>query len=339
MKPNCPGWAKLQKAIPVYRKKVMCVSNAKIPLYDAREWLPVNTIYYGGPAKLGICIHHQAGSGINLQSIFNSRNVSAHYSVGEGYINQYVAEQDRAWHTGTDYGNTYLIGIETRNDSGDPDWHVSDSAIESLIQCMVGIARNQGWSQLHEYGNHMEPGYVCGHRDLSATACPGPYLYPKIDEIVAEVNKRLKGDVMPESNLCIWEGNQTAVEQFSIGNNPKKATKVKNRGTKKLLTIINNDPTPGNGIAYWEDNGQLGQQWKFVPYDEGKGVTTYYIESILAPGMVIGVANGSRNLTTGSRIQLENNSGFAAQRWTLVPVDGYFYIVNAGSGGFMTAMV
>lgn len=177
--------------------------NKKLaPLYWSAPFKPVSTIYKGGATKLGICIHHQAGTQTDLSSIFNSRNVSAHYSAGDGYIYKYVQESDRAWHTGTDYGNTYLIGIETRNSSTGGSWPVSDSSIESLIQCLVGIAQNQGWTKLSWHGDKNKPGYVCAHRDLSATACPGDYLYARCPEIVAEANKRLQGGVIVSGNTA-----------------------------------------------------------------------------------------------------------------------------------------
>lgn len=156
------------------------------------QWLPVDTIYKGGPQKLGVCIHHQAGTERNLQSIFNNRNVSAHYNVGDDYANQYVDLADRAWHTGTDFGNTYLIGIEVQNSAVGGDWPVSDATVDNLTQLLVDIAKVMGWKE-YQNQDSGRGGYWTVHRNLYPTACPGVYLYARVSAIIAAVNDLLKG--------------------------------------------------------------------------------------------------------------------------------------------------
>jgi N-acetyl-anhydromuramyl-L-alanine amidase AmpD len=157
------------------------------------QWDACRNYYPGGPVKLGIVPHHKVGGSGSPAGMWNANgNVSAHYSIDtDGKKWGHVGVTDRAWHTGDSYGNTYLIGIECSNTSIAPPYPVSDATIEALKEMMCDIARAYGWKQLNWHGDKNAPGYVCGHRDLGATACPGDYLYSRLPGIVADVNRML----------------------------------------------------------------------------------------------------------------------------------------------------
>ncbi len=82
-----------------------------------------------------------------------------------------------------------VITIEVANDSGDPDWHVSDAALEATIKLCVDICKRNGIDKLNFTGD--KSGNLTMHKYFAATGCPGPYLSSKFPYIASEVNKRL----------------------------------------------------------------------------------------------------------------------------------------------------
>ena len=92
-----------------------------------------------------ISIHCMAANG-SIESLGNlfaqsSRKASSNYGIGsDGRIGQYVRERDRSWCTSSSSNDNRAITIEVANDGGaDTGWHVSDKALESLIDLLVDI--------------------------------------------------------------------------------------------------------------------------------------------------------------------------------------------------------
>lgn len=153
--------------------------------------LSPNFYGYAKPSR-GITIHHMAGT--NFDAAGNrfaqaSAQVSAHYGVGPGYVQQYVDEAHGAWHGGCSFANMQTIGIETLNSTGGPEWRVSAETFDTLVHLVADIAFRHGLYPLKRGKN------VFGHREYaemygaSPTACPGPYLFPKMDEICSKANR------------------------------------------------------------------------------------------------------------------------------------------------------
>lgn len=71
-----------------------------------------------------------------------SRGASATYCIGtDGRIGQGVEEYYRPW-TSSSYANDSIaVTMEVANDGGAPDWHISDAALESLINLCEDICR------------------------------------------------------------------------------------------------------------------------------------------------------------------------------------------------------
>ena len=154
-----------------------------------------------------ITIHHMAGN-LTVEDcgrIFQNtkRAASSNYGIGtDGRIGLYVHEEDRAWTSGSPSNDHRAITFEVANDGGAPDWHVSDKALESLINLLVDVCKRNGieklvWSDNKDDRVHHRNGCnMTVHRDFQATACPGPYLYSKQGWIAQQVNKRLEDDEM-----------------------------------------------------------------------------------------------------------------------------------------------
>ena len=133
-----------------------------------------------------ITIHHCAGN-MTIESLGRlwqnpNRNGSSHYGVCDDQVGQFVRECDVAWTNGHRPSNWRAVTIETSNSGGAPDWPVSDKSLATLKKLVADIAKRNGLGKLVKEEN------LTWHQLYSATACPGPYLLSKIDEIVADAN-------------------------------------------------------------------------------------------------------------------------------------------------------
>ena len=104
-------------------------------------------------------------------------------------MHQYVREEDCAWHCSNWNGNNATIGIETTNSTGAPDWKVADDTFNTLVKLVAEIAKRNGLGKLWINPDADYPA-LSGHKDWygAATVCPGPYLYPRLQEICDRAN-------------------------------------------------------------------------------------------------------------------------------------------------------
>ena len=182
-----------------------------------------------------ITIHHMAGN-LNVETcgeVFSSpqRQASSNYGIGtDGRIALYVPEDDRAWTSGNRDNDNMAVTIEVANDGGAPEWHVSDAAIESLINLCVDICQRNGIEVLDYTGN--KNGNLTIHRFFQATTCPGPYLEGKLPYIEKEVNMRLSRNGVVKKPLYTVQ-----VGAFAIKDNAQKQLKrLKEAGFEAFIT-------------------------------------------------------------------------------------------------------
>ncbi len=141
-----------------------------------------------------ITIHHMAGN-LSLQScgkIFQSpsRQASANYGIDtQGNIGLYVPESSRPWTSANRENDNRAVTIEVANDGLAPNWHVSEKALEALVDLCVDICRRNGIRSLRYTGD--KQGNLTRHNMFAATTCPGPYLEGKFPEIARAVNEKL----------------------------------------------------------------------------------------------------------------------------------------------------
>lgn len=148
-----------------------------------------------------ITIHHMAGN-LGLDTCYNVLNkggISANYGIdSNGNIGLYVDEKDRAWTSASPSNDNQAVTIEVANNSGAPNWTVSDAAFNSLINLCVDICQRNGIKSLNYTGT--TAGNLTIHKMFVATACPGPYLESKMPEIARLVNERLGNSTSQPSN-------------------------------------------------------------------------------------------------------------------------------------------
>ena len=93
-----------------------------------------------------------------------------------------VDESDVAWTNGNWEANCRAVTIETSNGGGAPEWPVSDTTFQTLVTLVADIARRNGLGKLVKGKN------LTWHSMYAATACPGPYLSGKLQELVDKAN-------------------------------------------------------------------------------------------------------------------------------------------------------
>lgn len=172
-----------------------------------------------------ITIHCMAGN-LSVErcgAVFapTTRKASSNYGIGsDGRIAMYVEEKDRSWCTSNRANDMRAITIEVANDGSAPDWHVSDKALNSLIELVADICKRNNIKELKWQGNKSLIGQInkqnmTVHRWFAAKACPGNYLYNKHSYIAEEVNKRLGVISSPLISTPPTTSNNTVQNTYS----------------------------------------------------------------------------------------------------------------------------
>lgn len=170
------------------------------------KYIPANPSNYSqgraGKKVIKITPHHMAGN-LSIEACGRlwqtaGRRASSNYGIGtDGRIGCYVDEENRSWCSSSSTNDNMAITIEVANDGGaNTNWHISDSAINSLINLMVDICKRYGIKKMNFTGN--ANGNLTLHKYFAQTSCPGPYLESKMPWIADQVNKKLKGDDKPK---------------------------------------------------------------------------------------------------------------------------------------------
>ena len=195
------------------------MSNSKLVSYTK---LSPNYSVINNKKNKKITIHHMAGN-LTVETCGNvfassSRQASSNYGIGtDGRIALYVEEHHRAWTSSNAENDNQAVTIEVANDEIGGNWHVSDKAMESLINLCVDICKRNGIDKLVWTGD--KNGNLTCHYMFKATSCPGAYLKSKMAWIAAEVNKRLSGNTTTSSNT----NNSKKLYRVQIGAFSNKA--------------------------------------------------------------------------------------------------------------------
>ena len=229
--------------------------------------------------------HHMAGN-LTIEQCGNvfassSRQASSNYGIGsDGRIGCYVDENDRSWASANYNNDRQAITIEVANDEIGGNWHVSDKALESLINLCVDICKRYNFKLTYD---ETPNGSLTRHNMFINTNCPGPYLQSKFPYIVEEVNKRLGGNTTPTpiptpsgnvSNFQTWlnsaYGYKLAVDNI-FGPDTKKHSIMalqtefnKQLGSKLAIDGIFGPATKGSCPVL--KSGMSGNITKLVQY-------------------------------------------------------------------------
>lgn len=180
---------------------------------------------------LGFVIHHAATTSFDgIGATFKTRGVSAGYGVGlNNNVDQYVADNNWAYHAGNREANKKYIGIEHVNTSGSPEWNISENTFTTSTELTADLARRHGIKKLIPFVN------LFPHDHFSATACPAK-LKARMQEYADRVNALLGGGSVnpaPTPTIPAKRSNEEIAREVANGkwgNNPARATNLRNAG-------------------------------------------------------------------------------------------------------------
>lgn len=148
-----------------------------------------------GTKVVRVNVHHWAGTaGGEERMVDPDEDVSCNYLIlSTGEVVGQIPEQYRAHTSGSAAADNPAITIEVQNssrhvengdDSNPKSWPISSLAYQSLVGLIADIAYRHGWGDVGSTR-------VRGHREFSATACPGGYIWNRLGDIRAAAHKVL----------------------------------------------------------------------------------------------------------------------------------------------------
>lgn len=146
--------------------------------------------------------HHWAGtSGGDARLVDPNEAVSANYVLySDGRLFGQVPEEYRAWTSGSWDADAPSITVEIQNSAGrwpgadDNDsrsWPISSRAMTTLIALWADVARRYGWGKITRSN-------IRGHREFASTACPGGYVWHRLEWIASEADAILNPKEQPK---------------------------------------------------------------------------------------------------------------------------------------------
>lgn len=109
----------------------------------------------------------------------------------EGNVALFVEETNRAWTSKNRDNDEESITIEVANDEVGGNWHVSDEAFDKLVELCVDICERNGIEEINYTGDTTGNLTYHGMFDKS-TACPGPYMKSRMDDLANAINAELE---------------------------------------------------------------------------------------------------------------------------------------------------
>lgn len=276
-----------------------------------------------------IVIHHAATTNFDaMPGIWTTREASAHYGIGQnGAIRAYVDENNAAWACGS--GNQYTINIECTNLTGNPEWKVSDATIDSLVALIQEIQTRYG--KLN----------IVGHRDIpgNSTACPGPYLYARLNQIRERVNGQTVTPIIPDSNagnggigsnLINKTTSQVADFNMDVYTSQTMASPIIRQVKKGTIFTSNRQASgqnpDGNGYIWFEieNSGWVYGGW-CSPVTSNSSIGSWKIESgIFVPNTTINVRDSAS--TSGNIVASYSSGESVNYDKYLIDQNGYVWI-------------
>ena len=268
-----------------------------------------------------ITIHHMAGN-LSVEACGNvfaprSRQASSNYGVdSNGRVGMYVEEKNRSWCSSSASNDNQAITIEVANNSGAPNWTVSDKALAKTIELCVDICKRNGIKKLNYTGD--ESGNLTMHCWFAATSCPGPYLKSKFPYIASEVNKRLSGTSTTKPttspSATLYRVQVGAYKEKTNAENMEK--KLKAKGFDTYLVIADGLYKVQTG-AYSKKENAENQAKKL----KGLGFDTFITTSGGSPS----TSTPKKSVDTLAREVIQGDWGNGTDRKNRLTKAGYDY--------------
>lgn len=201
-----------------------------------------------------------------LGNIFapTSRQASSNYGVDDwDGIGLYVDEANRSWCTASNANDQRAVTIEVASDTT-PPYAFTASAYETLTKLVVDICKRNNIDRLvwstdkNSRVNHLNGCNLTVHRDYANKSCPGDWMYDKMGEFAAEVNKRLGAGTSYTVKVT--------TPDLNIHGGPGTNYNIVGKTGKGVFTIV--EEASGTGATKW---GKLksGAGWVSLDLIEG----------------------------------------------------------------------
>lgn len=140
----------------------------------------------------------------SLGSIFapTSRQASSNYGIGaDGRVGMYVEEKNRSWCSSSWANDQRAVTIECASDLT-PPYAFNSTVYNKLIDLCVDICKRNGKKKLlflgslsktESYSAKSDEMMLTAHRWFASTACPGEWMYSRLDDLAKVVTARLGG--------------------------------------------------------------------------------------------------------------------------------------------------
>lgn len=201
--------------------------------------------------------HHVAGvcSGTQCARLFQNpaRQASANYCIGNsGDIVCSVGEENRAWTSSSWDNDTQAITIEVSNCEVGGQWRISDAAWNSLVNLCVDICKRYGFKLVYDGTPN---GSLTRHNMFASTACPGPYLQGRFQELANAVNARLEKQKPAPTETKYKVGDEVTINGVYVSST--SVEKLKPAITTGKITRI----VAGANNPYLVHHGDVGIGW------------------------------------------------------------------------------
>lgn len=204
------------------------------------QWIGAHSNNFGkgrsGTKIDTIVLHWIVGTLASAGATFNnpSRIASAHYGIGgQAEVHQYVKEEDTAYHAGNLAVNLRSIGIEHE---GGPSIPIKEDTYKLSAQLVAEIAKR--------YNIPLDRVHIKGHKEISATQCPGTLDIDRIIRDAKVINQppsgeteidKLKKKVIELENLL--KARDQTIEKITAKNNEYKNGIVQAKQILNSLSI------------------------------------------------------------------------------------------------------
>ena len=197
----------------------------------------------------------------NIAACFASpaRQASCNYGIGvDGGVALVVNEDCRSWCSSSAPNDQRAVTIECASDTETP-YAMRSKVYKKLVALCVDICRRNGKTKLLwlgsatkalNYNPKSDEMVITCHRWFAPKACPGDWLYCRLDKLAAEVTQKLSGDKAYKVQI---------IKTVNVRKKPRKASrKVITLYPEGVYTIVKKNKKWGKLKS--------GAGWIYLPY-------------------------------------------------------------------------
>lgn len=219
---NGGQWRAVVVETPATNEPEAPAATPRPPLYPgaARGWLvPLSSNRVAGETIDKLIVHHTTNTR-SEEDYFKSKNDRSScptwYGMSDGTVVELIAPDKRP--SATAGKNTGSVAIELQNTTAAPDWKVADAALEAVAQIAAWLSQQASIGGI-PVTFKLDRQHLIGHNEAgaNATACPGPYVAPRLDLIVERAKQIVAAaQPTPQPEPPVGSRTQLRDEAFAL---------------------------------------------------------------------------------------------------------------------------